>query len=102
MLWSNPTPRHIAIGLYQALVLPWASIPLALAIGVAAAVGLLVALLREWRTLLVLSVAFLPYFVFHLLFQQLDTAGVLSPLLRHLQPSLVLSLPCPLRSAGGR
>jgi hypothetical protein len=80
MLWSNPTPRHIAIGLYQALVLPWASIPLALAVGVAAAIGLLVALLREWRTLLVLSVAFLPYFVFHLLFQQLDTVRYALPL----------------------
>src|SRR5213078_3257729 len=33
MLWSNPTPRHIAIGLYQALMLPWHSIPLALAVG---------------------------------------------------------------------
>ena len=80
MLWSNPTPRHIAIGLYQALVLPWASIPLALAVGVAASIGLLVALLREWRTLLVLSVAFVPYFVFHLLFQQLDTVRYALPL----------------------
>ena len=29
-----------------------------------------VTLLREWRTLVVISVAFVPYFVFHLLFQQ--------------------------------
>jgi hypothetical protein len=80
MLWSNPTPRHIAIGLYQALVLPWASIPLALAVAVAAAVGVLVTLLREWRTLVVISVAFVPYFVFHLLFQQLDTVRYALPL----------------------
>jgi len=60
MLWSNPTPRHIAIGLYQALVLPWASIPLAIAVGVAAGIGMLVALLREWRALLILVIAFVP------------------------------------------
>ena len=80
MLWSNPTPRHIAIGLYQALVLPWASIPLALAIGVAAAIGTLVTLLREWRVLLLLSIAFVPYLVFHLLFQQLDTVRYALPM----------------------
>lgn len=80
MLWSNPTPRHIAIGLYQALVLPWASIPLAVSIAVAAAIGALVSLLREPRVLLVLAVAFLPYFVFHLLFQQLDTVRYALPI----------------------
>jgi hypothetical protein len=81
MLWSNPTPRHIAIGLYQALVLPWASIPLAVAVGVAAAIGVLVSLLREPRALLVLAVAFVPYFIFHLLFQQLDTTRYALPIL---------------------
>jgi len=80
MLWSNPTPRHIAIGLYQALVLPWASIPLAIAVGVAAGIGILVALLREWRALLILVIAFVPYFVFHLLFQQLDTVRYALPI----------------------
>ncbi len=80
MLWSNPTPRHIAIGLYQVLVLPWASIPLAVAVGVAVAIGLLVTLLREARVLVMLGVAFLPYFVFHLLFQQLDTVRYALPL----------------------
>jgi transmembrane protein TMEM260 (protein O-mannosyltransferase) len=80
MLWSNPTPGHIAIGLYQALVLPWASIPLAAAVGVAAAIGVLVSLLREPRVLLVLAVAFGPYFVFHLLFQQLDTTRYALPI----------------------
>jgi len=80
MLWSNPTPRHIAIGLYQALVLPWASIPLAVAVGVAAAIGVLVSLLREPRVLLVLAVAFGPYFAFHLLFQQLDTTRYALPI----------------------
>ena len=80
MLWSNPTPRHIAVGLYQALVLPWASIPLGVAVGVAAVIGVLVTLLRDWRALLVLVAAFAPYFVFHLLFQQLDTVRYALPI----------------------
>jgi hypothetical protein len=80
MLWSNPTPRHIAIGLYEALVLPWGAIPLALTIGVAAAIGTLVMLLRQSRVLLLLSIAFLPYAVFHLLFQQLDTVRYAVPI----------------------
>ena len=50
------------------------------AIGVAAAIGLLVTLLREWRVFVVLAVAFLPYFVFHLLFQQLDTVRYALPI----------------------
>jgi len=80
MLWSNPTPRHIAIGLYQVLVLPWASIPLAVAVGVAAVIGGLVSVLREPRVLFVLAVAFVPYFMFHLLFQQLDTTRYALPI----------------------
>jgi hypothetical protein len=80
MLWSNPTPRHIATGLYQTLVLPWASIPLAVAVGVAAAIGVMVTLLREPRVLLVVAVVFAPYFIFHLLFQQLDTTRYALPI----------------------
>ena len=81
MLWSNPTPRHLAVALYQTLVLPWASIPLAVAVGVAAAIGALVMLVREWRALLVLVVAFVPYLVFHLLFQETITVRYALPLL---------------------
>lgn len=80
MLWSNPTPRHIVVGLYQALVLPWASIPLAAAVGVAAIVGLLLALVREPRMPAILVVGFVPYLLFHLLFQQLDTVRYALPI----------------------
>jgi hypothetical protein len=79
MLWSNPTPRHIAIGLYQALVLPWASVPLAAAVGTAATVGVLVTAWFEWRVFVVLCVGFVPYLLFHLLFQQLDTVRYALP-----------------------
>src|SRR6266850_2580224 len=81
MVWSNPTPRHIAIALYQTLVLPWASIPLALTVGVAAAIGALVMLLREWRALLVLVLAFVPYLLFHVLFQETITVRYALPVL---------------------
>ena len=73
MLWVNPTPRHVAIAFYQTLVLPWASIPLAVAIAVAAAIGALVMLMRDRGALLRLAVAYVPYFVFHVLFQETIT-----------------------------
>ena len=81
MLWATPTPRHFAVALYQTLVLPWASIPLAVALAVAAAIGALVMLLREWRALLLLVIAFVPYLVFHLLFQETITVRYALPVL---------------------
>jgi hypothetical protein len=51
-------------------VLPWASIPLAVAVAAAAVVGALVLLVRERRVLLILLLAFAPYTLFHLLFQE--------------------------------
>jgi hypothetical protein len=81
MLWATPTPRHFAIALYQTLVLPWASIPLAVAVTLAAAIGALVMLLREWRALLLLVIAFVPYLAFHLLFQETMTVRYALPML---------------------
>jgi hypothetical protein len=81
MLWATPTPRHFAIALYQTLVLPWASIPLAVAVTLAAAIGALVMLLREWRALLLLVIAFVPYLAFHLLFQETITVRYALPML---------------------
>ena len=70
MLWANPTPRRIAAGLYETFVMPWGSIPLAVAIGVVAGAGALVAVMRMPRTLALIGVAFVPYGLFHLLFQE--------------------------------
>jgi len=81
MLWATPTPRHFASALYQTLVLPWASIPLAVAVTLAAAIGALVMLLREWRALLLLVIAFVPYLAFHLLFQETITVRYALPVL---------------------
>jgi hypothetical protein len=81
MLWATPTPRHFAIALYQTLALPWASIPLAVTVTLAAAIGALVMLLREWRTLLLLVIAYVPYLAFHLLFQETITVRYALPML---------------------
>jgi hypothetical protein len=81
MLWATPTPRHFAMALYQTLVLPWASIPLAVAVTLAAAIGALVMLLREWRALLLLVIAYVPYLAFHLLFQETITVRYALPML---------------------
>lgn len=89
MLWASPTPRRLAFAAYQTLVLPWASIPLAVTIWIAGAVGAIALVLYPGGTgrmtlrarlssgagvLLLLGVAYLPYALFHLVFQ--DTAMV--------------------------
>jgi hypothetical protein len=81
MLWSNPTPRHIAIALYETLVLPWASLPLAVVMIAAAAIGVIVVLVRDWRGLMLVATAFVPYLLFHLLFQETITVRYALPLL---------------------
>jgi hypothetical protein len=70
MLWLEPTPRRLAFALYETFVLPWGSNALAGTMAMAAAIGLLVAVARERRSLGVMLVAFAPYVVFHLLFQE--------------------------------
>jgi hypothetical protein len=70
MLWSNPTPRRLAFSLYETCVLPWVQIPLAVVVAVAAAIGIVAVLVRERRVAILLLVAFVPYLVFHLLFQE--------------------------------
>ena len=70
MLWSNPTPRRLAFSLYETLVLPWASLPLAIVVLIAAAIGKCTLLFRDRRLAIVLTLAFGPYVIFHLLFQE--------------------------------
>ncbi len=70
MVWLNPTPRRLAFALYETFVLPWASIPLAVVVAAAAIAGAIVLLVRERRVLLILLLAFAPYTLFHLLFQE--------------------------------
>ena len=74
MVWLNPTPRRLAFALYETFVQPWAALPLSVAVAAAAIAGALVLLVRERRVLLLLLLAFAPYALFHLLFQ--DTVFV--------------------------
>jgi hypothetical protein len=81
MLWANPTPRRLAFALYETFVMPWGSIPLAVLISIAAAAGAAIAAIRAPRALALIGVAFAPYAVFHLLFQETPHVRYALPLL---------------------
>lgn len=70
MLWTTPTPRRLLFALWETFVLPWDSVPLAIVVGVVALIGVLIAWLRQRRAVLILALAFGPYAIFHLLFQE--------------------------------
>ena len=82
MVWLNPTPRRLALSLYETFVMPWASVPLG---GGRARRG------DGWRgrggagaigaRSLVLLVAFGPYTLFHLLLQETLTVRYALPIL---------------------
>jgi hypothetical protein len=82
MLWTTPTPRRLLFALWETFVLPWDSVPLAIVVGALALMGLLIASLRHRRAVLLLALAFGPYALFHLLFQ--ETVHV-----RYAMPTLV-------------
>lgn len=70
MLWANPTPRRLAFGLIHTLVLPWGSFLLAGLVLALAVAGALLMLLREPGALATTILAFAPYALFHLVFQE--------------------------------
>src|SRR4051794_24239233 len=80
MLWAHPTPRAIAFAVYDSFVLPFAN-PIAGAIVLAvAALGLLRMAFLDWRALALLVVAYVPYALFHLLFQEAANLRYATPL----------------------
>ena len=93
MLWMNPTPRRLAFALWETLVLPWDNAVLAAVVLIVSAIGVLVALLRDRRALLLTALAFAPYGVFQLVFQ--ETAHV-----RYALPTLPLVVWFAVRAAG--
>lgn len=80
MLWANPTPRRLAFGLVHTLVLPWASFPFAGIMIAVATIGGVLMLVHERRSLGLVLVAFGPYAVFHLVFQETVTVRYALPL----------------------
>src|SRR4029450_2634339 len=63
-------PRRLAFALWETFGLPWDTLLLAVTVGAAAAVGALASFLNDRRALAVVALAFAPYVVFHLLFQE--------------------------------
>jgi hypothetical protein len=80
MLWTTPTPRQLVRALYYAWVAPWGVWPLATGVLLCAAAGLAVAYRRARPSLLLLAVAFGPYLVFDILFQETFTSRYALPL----------------------
>jgi hypothetical protein len=70
MLWTTPTPRRLVFALWETFVLPWESIPLGIVIGAVAIAGGLIGLVRNRAAVAGIALAFGPYAIFHLLFQE--------------------------------
>ncbi len=78
LLVTNPTARRLAFGLYDSFIPHWAGLGwIVLALAVAGALALL---WTNRRAVLFLAVAFGPYAVFHLLFQESVTTRYALPL----------------------
>jgi hypothetical protein len=70
MLWMEPTPRRLAIVLYETLIAPWGSVILGALVLALAVAGAAVALVRDRIALATLVVAFAPYAAFHMLLHE--------------------------------
>jgi hypothetical protein len=96
MLWTTPTPRRLIFAIWETFVLPWNSAPFGIVVGVLALVGALVALLRQRRAALLVALAFGPYAIFHLLFQETVHVRYAMPVL----PALSWLVVCAVLVAG--
>lgn len=80
MLWTTPTLHQLALALGREFVAPW-STPVVAAVVVALAIAGALRMIRVSRgPLLTLTVAFLPYLVFDLLFQETVTTRYALPI----------------------
>jgi hypothetical protein len=80
MLWTTPTLRQFVLSLYYAFIAPWVVWQTAAAILVVASVGAAHMLWHSRPSLIGLAVAFGPYLVFDLLFQETFTSRYALPL----------------------
>ena len=81
MLWANPSPRAIAIALYDSFLLPFANPVAGVVMLMIAGLGLLRMLVLDRRAFVLLVVGFGPYAVFHLLFQEPGNLRYATPLI---------------------
>lgn len=79
-IWSDLTARRAALAAYDTLVMPWASVPLASVVLVAAAAGAARTAATHPRALALLAAAFGPYTLFHLLVQETLTIRYALPI----------------------
>lgn len=80
MLWTHRSARVAAFAVLHTFVFPWDSPVLAGVMVMLAASGLVILARREPRVLVMLAVAFGPYAIFHLLFQETITIRYALPL----------------------
>jgi hypothetical protein len=80
MLWTTPTARQLARSIYFAFIAPWAAWQVAAVVLVAASAGVVVLAWRAPRALAVLTIAFGPYLLLDLLFQETVTTRYALPL----------------------
>jgi hypothetical protein len=80
MLWTTPTVRQLASAVQSTFVAPWGSLPGAAAVLSCALLGVAVMVRRRLRPMVLLAVAFGPYLVFHILFQETATTRYALPL----------------------
>jgi hypothetical protein len=80
MLWTRHGARDVADALYYAFVAPWATWPVAAVVLVLVALGTVWLWRHQRRPLLTLAIAFGPYLVFDLLFQETFTSRYALPL----------------------
>jgi hypothetical protein len=80
MLWTTHTLHELEMAIYYAFVAAWASPVVATAVLALAAAGFLAAFGRPSRPYLTLAAAFVPYFLFDLVFQETITTRYALPL----------------------
>src|SRR5262249_53457464 len=80
MLWTTHNVRAAVDALYYRTIAPWATWPVAALMLALAAVGALRLMLRDRAALATLVVAFAPYAIFDLLFQETFTGRYARPL----------------------
>ena len=80
MLWKTPEPRLAFNAVLHSFIWPWARVELGIAMVALAALGLLRGAWYLPRAIALLVLAFAPYAVFHLLFQETVTVRYALPL----------------------
>jgi hypothetical protein len=79
MLWTTPTPRVAVDAVLYTFLWPWGSVAAGAVMAALAVVGLLRRGRQAPALLLILAVAFAPYTMFHLLFQETATVRYALP-----------------------